>query len=104
MTGLEQILQFEFKNRDLFERALTHKSFAYELKNKTEHNEKLEFLGDAVLDLVLGEYLMELFSGDGEGGLSKKRASLVNEEMLSILEREPKRQRARRVATDCKRR
>jgi len=85
MTDLESKLQYEFKNRDLFDRALTHKSYAHEFRTKNEHNEKLEFLGDAVLDLVLGEYLMELFASDGEGGLSKKRASLVNEEILSKL-------------------
>lgn len=91
MTELEKKLQVQFKNRDLFERALTHKSYAHELRSRgennenIEHNEKLEFLGDAVLDLVLGEYLMELFATDGEGGLSKKRASLVNEEILSGL-------------------
>lgn len=85
MTELEQKLQFKFKNEELFTRALTHKSFAHELRGKHDHNEKLEFLGDAVLDLVLGEYLMELFSADGEGGLSKKRASIVNEDALSGL-------------------
>lgn len=85
MTDLEKRLQFKFKNRDLFARSLTHKSFSHEIRGNSEHNEKLEFLGDAVLDLVLGEYLMELFPNDGEGGLSKKRASLVNEEVLSKL-------------------
>jgi ribonuclease-3 len=85
MSELEAKIQFQFKNGDLLVRALTHKSFAHELREKGEHNEKLEFLGDAVLDLILGEYLMELFPGDGEGGLSKKRASLVNEEVLSKL-------------------
>jgi ribonuclease-3 len=85
VIDLETKIQFQFKNRDLLARALTHKSFAHELREKGEHNEKFEFLGDAVLDLVLGEFLMELFPGDGEGGLSKKRASLVNEEVLSRL-------------------
>lgn len=85
MTDLEKKLQFKFKNQGLIARALTHKSFAHELRGKLDHNEKLEFLGDAVIDLVLGEYLMELFPTDGEGGLSKKRASLVNEEVLSKL-------------------
>jgi ribonuclease-3 len=85
MAELETKIHFQFKNSELLARALTHKSFAHELRDKGEHNEKLEFLGDAVLDLVLGEYLMELFPGDGEGGLSKKRASLVNEEVLSKL-------------------
>lgn len=85
MIELQKKIQFQFKNVELLARALTHKSFAHELREKGEDNEKLEFLGDAVLDLVLGEYLMELFPEDGEGGLSKKRASLVNEEVLSKL-------------------
>ncbi|MBK9322445.1 MAG: ribonuclease III [Bdellovibrionaceae bacterium] len=85
MNELEQKLQLKFKSSEMLARALTHKSYAHELGDKTGHNEKLEFLGDAVLDLVLGEYLMELFASDGEGGLSKKRASLVNEEVLSSL-------------------
>lgn len=85
MSELEQKLQLKFKSSELLARALTHKSYSHELGDKSGHNEKLEFLGDAVLDLVLGEYLMELFAMDGEGGLSKKRASLVNEEALSTL-------------------
>ncbi|HEY8269905.1 MAG TPA: ribonuclease III, partial [Pseudobdellovibrionaceae bacterium] len=63
MTELETKIRFKFKNSELLARALTHKSFAHELREKGEDNEKLEFLGDAVLDLVLGEYLMELFPG-----------------------------------------
>lgn len=85
MNQLEQRLGYNFKNAALLERALTHKSFANELKSPSEHNEKLEFLGDAVLDLVVGEFLYEKFPGDTEGGLSKKRASIVNEEVLSEL-------------------
>lgn len=85
MKELEQRLQYQFKNGNLLERALTHKSFANELKNATEHNEKLEFLGDAVLDLLIGELLFEKYPADSEGGLSKKRASIVNEEVLSDL-------------------
>lgn len=82
MTELEKKINYKFKKMELLDRALTHKSFAHELRDRCDHNEKLEFLGDAVLDLVLGEYLMERFPGDGEGGLSKKRASLVNEDVL----------------------
>lgn len=85
MTELQTRLGYEFKSAALLERALTHKSFANELKNTVEHNEKLEFLGDAVLDLVVGEFLFEKFPTDTEGGLSKKRASIVNEEVLSEL-------------------
>lgn len=85
MSELEKILAYEFKNAELLNCALRHKSYVHELRAKSDDNEKLEFLGDAVLDLVLGEYLMELFPNDSEGSLSKKRASLVNEEVLSKL-------------------
>ncbi len=85
MKNLEARLGYQFKNTALLNRALTHKSFANELKQNTEHNEKLELLGDAVLDLVVGEFLFERFPEDTEGGLSKKRASIVNEEVLSEL-------------------
>ncbi|MFS4459861.1 ribonuclease III [Bdellovibrio sp. HCB2-146] len=85
MKSLEERLQHKFKNPQLLERALTHKSYANELKTPTEHNEKLEFLGDAVIDLVVGEFLYEKFPQDTEGGLSKKRASIVNENALSEL-------------------
>lgn len=88
MTELEKRLSYTFKNKSLLARALTHKSYANELKNTIEHNEKLEFLGDAVLDLVVGEFLYEKYPTDNEGGLSKKRASIVNEEILFELARD----------------
>lgn len=81
-SGLEQY----FNDKAKLRQALTHKSFANEQKpGLADHNEKLEFLGDAVLDLVIGEYLFENFPQDTEGNLSKKRASVVNEEVLSRL-------------------
>lgn len=79
-----QSIGLEFKRIELLQAALTHKSFHFESKESSlGHNEKLEFLGDAVLDLVLSELLMELFPDDLEGSLSKKRASLVNESVLA---------------------
>ncbi|MEZ0391899.1 MAG: ribonuclease III [Pseudobdellovibrionaceae bacterium] len=75
---------YQFRQAELFEQALTHKSFVNESgRRHLSHNEKLEFLGDAVLDLILSELLMEKFPGDDEGNLSKKRASLVNETVLA---------------------
>jgi len=71
---LEKSLGYEFKDKKLITEALTHKSF-----KKPYDNERLEFLGDAVLDLVVGEYLYKKFSRSAEGNLSKIRASLVNE-------------------------
>ncbi len=88
--GTDKVERFHyvFKNLKLLEQALTHKSYRNE--NTTAvvaicDNERLEFLGDAVLDLALSEILMRRFPGDQEGGLSKKRASLVNEETLAKL-------------------
>jgi ribonuclease-3 len=81
--SLETTLNYQFKNRELLETALTHKSYHYESTDTSKgHNEKLEFLGDAVIDLVVSQVLMETFSQDTEGNLSKKRASLVNEAVL----------------------
>ena len=71
------------KNSSLKEEALTHRSFTQELKLKMPDNERLEFLGDALLDWFMAEMLMKQFPLDNEGTLSKKRASLVNEEVLS---------------------
>jgi ribonuclease-3 len=87
MTSVESptfSLNYQFANPELLKQALRHKSYANEkAKEQLAHNEKLEFLGDAVIDLVLSEYLMEKFPGDEEGSLSKKRASLVNETALA---------------------
>lgn len=86
MSEIQTKLNFQFQKPDLLQQALTHKSYYFESKSTSKgHNEKLEFLGDAVLDLVLSELLMEMFPVDGEGNLSKKRASLVNETVLSKL-------------------
>lgn len=71
---LEQRIGYRFKRPELLKEALTHKSF-----KQPYNNERLEFLGDAVLDLIVGEYLFERFPGHDEGKLSKMRASLVNE-------------------------
>ncbi|WP_456322785.1 ribonuclease III [Hydrogenimonas sp.] len=74
LKPLEERLGYSFKKRQNLVEALTHKSY-----KKPYNNERLEFLGDAVLDLVVGEYLYERFPNAREGELSKMRASLVNE-------------------------
>ena len=71
---LEERLGYEFHDKKLIIEALTHKSY-----KQPYDNERLEFLGDAVLDLVVGEYLFKKFRTSDEGKLSKIRASLVNE-------------------------
>ena len=74
LKPLEEKLGYKFKDRQKLIEALTHKSY-----KKPYNNERLEFLGDAVLDLVVGEYLYVKFPKAKEGELSKMRASLVNE-------------------------
>lgn len=78
---LEEKLHYHFKNRDLLITALTHSSYANEAKTPTKYNERLEFLGDSVLSLVVANYLFR-HSTRPEGELSRMRASLVSEEAL----------------------
>jgi len=79
---LERRLGYTFENKQLIIEALTHKSY-----KKPYNNERLEFLGDAVLDLIVGEYLFTKFPDSNEGILSKIRASLVNESGFTQLAR-----------------
>lgn len=79
---LEERLGYVFKDKQLIIEALTHKS-----DKKPYNNERLEFLGDAVLDLIVGEYLFSKFPKSNEGILSKIRASLVNEKGFTLLAR-----------------
>ncbi len=78
-------LGLEFERLELLEQALTHRSYANEASavDEVEHNERLEFLGDAVLGLLVGEMLMETNPDLDEGGLTRMRASLVNGEELA---------------------
>ena len=70
---LEKKIKVNFKNKDLLVRSLIHKSF-----DKEKNNEKLEFLGDRVLGLVISKKLLEIYPDENEGILDKKFASLVN--------------------------
>jgi len=79
---LEDRIGYTFKDKQLIIEALTHKSY-----KKPYNNERLEFLGDAVLDLIVGEYLFKKFPQSNEGILSKIRASLVNESGFTLLAR-----------------
>lgn len=83
LEEFEKKLGYSFKDKKNLLKALTHKSC-----KKPYNNEKLEFLGDAVLDLVVGEYLYFKFPDADEGTLSKLRASLVNEEGFAKLANE----------------
>lgn len=78
---LESSIEYHAKDSQWLAQAFCHKSFHKENPD-WQHNEVLEFLGDAVLDLVVSDLLMEKFKGDQEGSLSRKRASVVNEARL----------------------
>ena len=71
--NLEKQIKLNFKNKDLLIKSLTHKSF-----NKENNNEKIEFLGDRVLGLVMAKKLLEIYPNEKEGILDKKFAALVN--------------------------
>ncbi|HEX9284815.1 MAG TPA: ribonuclease III [Nitrospirales bacterium] len=85
--GLDEFqrrLEYRFRQRGLLDEALTHKSYLNEAGGAEEaDNERLEFLGDAVLDLIVSEYLVHAFPEAAEGELSKLRSRLVSEKTLS---------------------
>ena len=80
LEKLEQEIGYSFKNKSLLATALTHTSYAYE--KKVESNEKLEFLGDSILEFVSSEYLYNKYTNLKEGEMTKVRASVVCEESL----------------------
>ena len=83
-TVLKNRFEIEFADQDLLETAFTHTSYANEHRLlKISHNERLEFLGDAVLQLLISEYLYKKYPKKPEGDLSKLRAMIVREESLA---------------------
>ena len=85
IVSLEQTLGVTFQNKDTLRQALVHRSYLNEHQNfEIGHNERLEFLGDAVLELVVTEYLYQHYENP-EGELTNWRAALVNADMLAII-------------------
>lgn len=83
VSDFEQRLGYAFRQRELLERALTHKSFSNENReSRAPNNERLEFLGDAVLGFLVGEMIYRSFPSLQEGALSKIKAHLVSSNML----------------------
>lgn len=80
----EEILNYKFKDRNLLVQALSHSSYANEKKKSRVSNERLEFLGDSVLSIVVSQYLFEHLTHIAEGELTKLRASLVCEKSLYL--------------------
>jgi ribonuclease III len=84
----EKVIGYKFRKREHLRRALMHKSYANEHRlPQTDHNERYEYLGDAVLELTISHILMERFPQYPEGELSKLRAAIVNENQLAELAR-----------------
>lgn len=83
LDKIQSILDYRFKNSDLLEQALTHCSYS-----QNNNNERLEFLGDSVLSLVISENIYQRESGADEGELSRLRSSLVKEEALARVARD----------------
>ena len=82
MNELEFNLSYKFNNIALLEKALTHSSYANESKNKKSSNERLEFLGDSVLSLIVSDYIYKNYPNLPEGELTRLRSSLVCEKAL----------------------
>jgi ribonuclease-3 len=80
IKDLEKIIKYSFKNISLLSQSLTHKSF-----NNINNNEKLEFLGDRVLGLVISQKLLEKFPDEKEGIIDKKFANLVNKKTCLLI-------------------
>jgi len=86
---LEKQINFKFKNKGLLVQAFCHRSYLNENpKENLENNERLEFLGDAVLELIITEYLFVKYPEKPEGELTNWRAALVNAKMLSVIAKE----------------
>ena len=82
LVQLQTTLAYQFNNAQLLQQALTHRSFG------ADNNERLEFLGDALLDLIVGESLFNQHPGADEGNLSRLRSSIVNKSALAGIGRE----------------
>lgn len=86
ISGLEKVVGLKFKNKDLLKQAVVHRSYLNEHPGfGLSHNERLEFLGDAVLEIIVTEYLFNSFPETPEGDLTNWRASLVNAKMLTYI-------------------
>lgn len=82
LRRLQRALDYRWRNGELLDKALRHPSFTK--GDRTASNQRMEFIGDSVIDLVVGLILMERFPEKNEGFLSEVRASLVNEEALAV--------------------
>ena len=85
LNSLQDRIKFKFSDIKLLNKALTNRSYANENSETLKHNERLEFLGDSVFDILVSDYLVHEYSEFAEGTLSKIRAAVVNETCLAKL-------------------
>lgn len=83
MTSLEKKLSYTFTNKQLLQTALTHKTFAFEAETPIEYNERLEFLGDSILNFIIAEKFYQTNAYFTEGELTRRRAFIVNNKILA---------------------
>ena len=89
LIELEEILKYKFKDKFLLKKSMIHRSYGNENWNfKNINNEKLELLGDAVLDLIITEYIFKEFSDSNEGELAKLKSMIVSEPVLASISKE----------------
>ena len=88
LNKIQSRLRVKFKNKSLLFRSLVHRSYANESNSTIRDNERLEYLGDSVLALVINEYLFKHFGDYHEGDLAKIKSAVVSEEMLVKIARE----------------
>ena len=86
----QQILGYTIRNQDIFVQALLHRSFLQRANQSGHSNERLEYLGDSILNLIVGEYLYHHFPNAEEGELTKLRSRLVNRKALAAYAKEIK--------------
>lgn len=87
LKTLQKKISYRFRNTELLTQALTHRSYLYQGTEAGEDNERLEFLGDSVIEVVVSHLLLNRFPHLTEGGLSKARAEFVKESTLASLAR-----------------
>ncbi|MCM8543148.1 MAG: ribonuclease III [Lentisphaeraceae bacterium] len=82
LEKFQRVINYTFKNASYLREALTHKSYAFEKKSSERDNQRLEFFGDAILEVIASEYLFDRYRDSGEGDLTKIRSAMTRGEAL----------------------
>ncbi|MEI0747708.1 ribonuclease III [Brachyspira pulli] len=90
LTNCQETIKYEFRNKSHLLEAITHRTYANESKKKMKYNQRLEFLGDSVLSLIMSDYLFRKYNTSKEGLLSKVKSSLVSQKSLADISKELK--------------